>query len=371
MQADKNELTFAFGEATTTVVVRPGLIAEIGLRLDNLPDEQPAQCVLVSDAHVASIYGETAASSFGGGGIPIARFLIDPGEASKSFENAGRIYRFLAEHGIGRDGVIVALGGGVVSDLTGFVAATWMRGIRWAIVPTTLEAQIDAAIGGKTAINIPGAKNLVGAFHHPSMVLIDPDTLATLSDRDFRAGLAESVKHAAVFSPEFFAWHEQNAEAILARDPAVVSELIERNVCIKADMVARDPFERTGERMLLNFGHTIGHAIEQACEFRLRHGECVALGMVAAGHISVELGLLDKKQLNRLEAMLHRLELSPSLGAPVRAAAVIEAMGKDKKKRGANHTFVLLEDLGRPAVRSDVPESAIRDWLSGISGIQF
>lgn len=360
MQPDKNELTFAFGEATTTVVVRPGLIAEIGLRLDNLPGEQPAQCVLVSDAHVTSIYGETAASSFGGGGIPIARFLIDPGEASKSFENAGRIYRFLAEHGIGRDGVIVALGGGVVSDLAGFVAATWMRGIRCAIVPTTLEAQIDAAIGGKTAINIPGAKNLVGAFHHPSMVLIDPDTLATLSDRDFRAGLAESVKHAAVFSPEFFAWHEQNAEAILARDPAVVSELIERNVRIKADVVARDPFERTGERMLLNFGHTIGHAIEQACEFRLRHGECVALGMVAACWISTELGVLDGAVLDRMGALLRKLELPVHLEQGLEFEKLAGALKADKKSRSGRLRFILLQGLGLPIVRDDVSNQVVR-----------
>jgi 3-dehydroquinate synthase len=254
----------------------------------------------------------------------------------------------------------VALGGGVVSDLAGFVGATWMRGVQWAICPTTLEAMIDASIGGKTAVNVPGGKNLVGAFHHPRMVLIDPDCLVTLLDRDLRAGLAESIKHAALFSPEFFEWHEQNAEAILRRESQVLSELIDRNVAIKVDVVRRDATEQSGRRMLLNFGHTIGHAIEECCGYELRHGECVALGMVAAATLSESLGLSDASVAEQIRGLANCFQLPTHLPSAIPWPRVLEVMRRDKKAREGKLQFVLLQAIGKPAVRRDVDEWHIR-----------
>jgi 3-dehydroquinate synthase len=355
-----HQLAIQTPRATTIIKVGQGLVPAVGNELlGTLGPDALSRAVLVTDATVGALYADTVSDSLRGGGITPLRFDIEPGEGSKSLDNASRLYRFLSDNRIARDGVIIALGGGVVSDLAGFVAGTWMRGVRWVVCPTTLESQIDAAIGGKTAVNIPGAKNLVGAFHHPALVLMDPGCLKTLPDRDFRAGLAESVKHAAVFSTEFFEWHERSAAAIAAREPAAVQELIEWNVRIKAGVIERDPYERTGERMLLNFGHTIGHAIEQAVNFELRHGECVAIGMLAAAHLSRSVGL-GEPAIDRLRALLDRLGLPTGLRQRAPFNKIMSAIQRDKKGVAGTTRFVLLEDLARPVIRPDIPEDLIR-----------
>ncbi|MBI1825095.1 MAG: 3-dehydroquinate synthase [Planctomycetes bacterium] len=323
--------------------------------------------VLVSDRMVIGHYGAAVMQTLAASGFDLDEFIIECGERSKSLESAEALYRFLAGHHVERDALILALGGGVVSDLAGFVAATWMRGIRWAICPTTLEAQIDAAIGGKTAINIPGGKNLVGAFHEPTFVLIDPATLATLPDRDFRSGLAESVKHALITSEEFFAWHESHCEAILSRNSSVLDELIHRNVQTKSDIVASDPRETTGARMVLNFGHTIGHAIEECSDFSLRHGECVALGMIAACRLSTVLGLTDAQLADRVTALLQKLGLPTVLTTAIPENQIISAVRKDKKNRSVGLRFVLLEGIGRTIVPEDVAESKIIETYKNLA----
>ena len=287
-------------------------------------------------------------------------YAITAGETSKTLSVASEIYRFLTEHRIGRDGIIIALGGGVVSDLAGFVAATWMRGVRFVICPTTLEADIDACLGGKTAINVPGAKNLVGAFHQPILVAVDPLCLKTLEPRDVRAGLAESIKHALISSAGFLAWHEANVEQILALDDACLGKLIERNLRIKCAIVEQDPYEQTGLRMHLNFGHTMGHAIEECCGFVLRHGECVALGMLAACRLSREANLLDSSTVERVEALLRALGLPTQLPEAIETARVLATICSDKKVHGGSQRFVLLEGIGKPAVRDDIPEDLVR-----------
>jgi len=334
-------------------------------------------------------------------------FIIEPGEASKSIGTAAAMYQFLAARHVERDAMILALGGGVVSDLAGFVAATWMRGIRWAICPTTLEAQIDAAIGGKTAINIPGGKNLVGAFHDPEFVLIDPAVLATLPDRDFRAGLAESVKHALITSEELFTWHETHCESILARDSSILEELIRRNIEIKSEIVAGDPHEtakfdvqgreepvpdRRGSdktippvacapgsdgsrelkfaarsRMVLNFGHTIGHAIEECSGYSLRHGECVALGMIAACRLSCMLGLVDSGLPERVRTLLQRFGLPTTLAEPIPIDDIISLIRKDKKNRSDGLRFVLLESVGRPRIQFNISEAQIIEAYNSLA----
>ncbi len=356
------DLQIQFEDQATRVAVRLDVLHQLGSLLAQLTPRSPRPDVLlITDRHVGRLYRPSVAESLHEAGFKTLDFQIEPGEASKCFEVVSEVYRYLAGHSVARDAVIIALGGGVVSDLAGFVAATWMRGIRFVVCPTTLEADVDASIGGKTAINVPGGKNLVGAFHHPILVAVDPACLKTLEDRDVRAGLAESVKHALISSDQFLTWHEANVDAILALDDPTTVELILENLRIKANIVEKDAHERTGLRMLLNFGHTIGHAIEECCQFTLRHGECVSLGMVAACRLSHAMGLLDESVVHRAETILARFGLPTELTDPIDADRIVATIRKDKKIHGGAEHFVLLEDIGRPIVRDDIPEQAVRD----------
>jgi 3-dehydroquinate synthase len=255
----------------------------------------------------------------------------------------------------------------VISDLAGFAAATWMRGIPHAFCPTTVEGAIDAAVGGKTAVNLPHAKNLVGAFHPPVFVGVDPDTFATLPARDISAGLAESIKHALITDPDFADWHQANADAVAKLEPGVLMELVVRNIQIKGRFVAEDPYERTGVRMALNFGHTIGHAIESCGRYRLRHGECVALGMIGACRLSAMLGLADEGLVDRVVRLLARFNLPTRLEGPVDVDALLDAMRRDKKSRGGRLRFVLLEGIGQVTLRDDVRAEDVREAIASLS----
>ena len=322
--------------------------------------------MLVTDETVDRLYGEVVKESSAESGVRVTSHVIEPGEKSKNLVEATRLFGFLAKSGLGRDDVIIALGGGVVSDLAGFVAGTWMRGVRFAICPTTMEADLDAAIGGKTAVNTPFGKNLVGVFHAPALVAIDPDCLSTLPLRDVRAGLAESVKHAVLFAPEFLDWHETRMDDVLRLEAEALNELIERNVRIKGDVVSRDPHERTDQRILLNFGHTIGHAIESRAAYSLRHGECVGLGMIAACRLSQWLGMLDPAVTSRLAGLLSRIGLPTRLEPAIATDRVMETIQHDKKRRSGKTRFVLLEDIGRPVIRDDVPPEVVRDAFESL-----
>jgi len=313
------------------------------------------------------LYGPQVLNVLRASDLSATELRVPAGEHAKSLDVLADVYRQLADRHVGRDGLLLALGGGVVSDLTGFAAATWMRGIPFGICPTTLESAIDASIGGKTAVNIPGAKNLVGAFHQPLFVATDPTCLATLPPRDLSAGLAESVKHALIADADFLTWHEHHAQAVLGADMSVLTDLIVRNAAIKCDIVARDPFERSGTRMILNFGHTIGHAIEATAEGELRHGECVALGMVAALRLSHMLGLVDSVLVDRVVALLERLRLPTRLETAPDTDHVLESIRKDKKAKGQRVRFVLLEQVGRPVIRDDISESRIREAIGSLA----
>ena len=346
----------------TKLTVETDILGVIGERLRTCCGAMSASSVVVvTDHQVGELYAERVLDSLRGAGFVVGEFRIDAGEASKSLEVAASIYQYLAVRELDRDGVIVALGGGVVSDLAGFVAATWMRGVRFAICPTTVEACVDAAIGGKTAVNIPAAKNLVGAFHQPILVAIDPSCLLTLSPRDVRSGLAESVKHGVVLDPSFLDWHEQHVESIVRLDSATLTELIRWNIRLKSGIVLEDAEERLDRRILLNFGHTIGHAIETCSGSTLRHGECVSLGMVAVCRLSCSLGLLAVADAQRVESILSRFELPTRLADSIESDRIMAAIRKDKKVRGGVPRLVLLERIGRPVVRGDVPEEAIRE----------
>ena len=356
------DMTIQAKNGLTNLAVRPGGLNEAGSLLLRSLDGQPCPMVaVVTDQTVGPLYVDRVVQSLQDARLATHVHRIESGESSKSLKVLEDVYRFFSGIGLSRDGMVLALGGGVVSDLAGYAAATWMRGVNFAICPTTLEADIDASIGGKTAINIPGGKNLVGAFHQPCCVVIDPNCLNSLDPRDVCAGMAESVKHALIRSDEFLVWHVENADAILTLDKTVMTELILRNLRIKADFVEQDPKEKSGQRMMLNLGHTIGHAIEECCSYSLRHGECVSLGLLAACRMSASLGLLDGTVVDRVETVLTKFNLPTQLVKPIDTDQILSTIQNDKKKRGNQVRLVLLEDIGRPVIRDDVDEKQIRE----------
>ncbi len=270
-----------------------------------------------------------------------------PGEASKSLHQARNCYEALAQARIERGGVIVTFGGGVAADLGGFVAGTWLRGIRVIHLPTTMLAAVDASVGGKTAVNLPVGKNLVGVFHQPMMVIVDTDFLDTLPERELVAGLAESVKQALVRNRAFFEWQEAQIAALRARDVAATGELIARSCAIKAEIVSQDERE-AGLRAILNYGHTIGHALEHLLGYELRHGECVALGMLAENELACARGVLPRADADRIRDLLTRLGLPIRLPRPVDPDEVLRLCRLDKKTVAGALQFVLIRGIGAP-----------------------
>jgi len=349
------------------VAIGPGQLATLGPRLAELVKSR--RVAVVTDTNVGPLYADQATASLHNAGLEPTLLTVPAGEATKSLEQVARLYDKLSEAKIDRTSSLVSLGGGVVSDLTGFVAATWLRGIPFASCSTTVEANVDASVGGKTGVNHPSGKNMIGAFHQPLFVLIDTDTLSTLSERDYVAGLAESIKHAVIRDAAFFAWHERNAGAIVARQPEILPELFEHNVRIKAEIVAQDERETSGLRALLNFGHTVGHAIEAAMARRgepWRHGEAVAVGMVAAAEMSVVSGRLDRPSVDRIVTLLERT------GLPVRAPLadardeLTTLMRADKKVSVGKIRFVLVEAIGQAVLCDDVRPSWIAAGLDRV-----
>ena len=322
-----------------------------------LPECRP---IIVADETVAQLYGERLAASLGATAsspnTAPALLTFPAGEASKTRETWGRLTDQIARLGGGRHSAIVALGGGVTGDLAGFVAATWHRGISIVHVPTTLIAMVDSAIGGKTGIDTPAGKNLVGAFHHPAAVVADPDLLATLSDRDFCGGIAEAVKHGLMLDESCFEWLENEAGSLAKRGGQAVSELVRRSVELKAAIVSEDERE-TGRRVLLNAGHTIAHAVEHASRWETPHGEAVAVGLAVEARLAVLLGILPDPAAARLTALLRRFELPVSfaeLKPRVAADAVLDSALADKKSRAAGELrFALPAAIGRAARSAD------------------
>lgn len=299
--------------------------------------------------------------------LRIGLHVLPPGEHEKTLERWREVIDALAALGATRDATVVALGGGVVGDLAGFAAASWMRGIDVVQVPTTLLAMVDSSVGGKTAVDLPAGKNLVGAFHPPAAVIADTGTLRTLPPRELRAGLAEVVKYGAVFDAGFLDWLDAQADALLGGGDARLAEAVLRSCRYKAEVVARDPFEH-GERALLNFGHTFGHAIEAEQGYAgsgdgLVHGEAVAVGMVLAARLSAALGRAPSADTDRLEALLGRLGLPMRIPAGLAPERLLARMRLDKKADAAGLRFVLWEGAGRGHIVRDVPDDAVLDVM--------
>ena len=284
--------------------------------------------------------------------------LVPSGERQKSLRRAARLYDELLSRGADRRSVIIAFGGGVIGDLAGFVAATYMRGLAYVQLPTTLLAQVDASVGGKVAVDHPQAKNLIGAFHQPHLVIADSEVLHTLRARDYRAGLAEVVKHGVIADAALFAWMEASVSAISRRDPEAIGHMVWRSCEIKADVVRQDESE-SGLRAILNCGHTVGHALESITGYRaLRHGEAVAIGLVTAARLSELMGLCERGVAGKIERLLDRLGL-PTRIPGTAAGEILRAMQSDKKAVGGTLRFVLTRGLGRVEIVSEVPREAL------------
>jgi 3-dehydroquinate synthase len=298
-------------------------------------------------------------------GIEPALAVVMPGEATKSLERASDLYDRLVAMRADRHTAIVALGGGVVGDLAGFVAATYVRGLPLLMVPTSLLAQVDSSVGGKVGVNHPRAKNVIGAFHQPAGVWIDTETLASLPARELRCGLAEVVKYGVILDPDLFQYLERNVEGVLALEAAAIRRIVARSCQLKAEIVSQDEREESGLRAVLNFGHTIGHALEAVAGYdgTCLHGEAVAIGMVGACRLAQRLGWIDAAITERLVALVHAFAL-PTSFADLDADALLEAMSRDKKSRGGRIRFILPRALGRVEMCDACSEPEIRAVLA-------
>jgi 3-dehydroquinate synthase len=329
----------------------PVLVARGGLeRLGALCAEHaPAhRYAIIADSRVASLYGETARAALGSAGLESDVLPFPAGEWNKSRETWAGLSDAMLRLGFGRDAVVVALGGGVTGDLAGLVAATFMRGVPVVQVPTTLLAMLDSSVGGKTGVDTPAAKNAIGAFHHPELVLIDPELLSTLAPFQRTSGLAEAVKVAAIRDARLFEWIERHAADLAAGEPDAIGELIERGVALKAEVVGEDPLEQ-GTRAVLNFGHTVGHALESLSGFSLLHGEAVALGMRLEARVGEALGITGKGTARRLDAVLAACGLPDEIDPDWTAETILEAARPDKKARGGVLRWSLPARIGTAA----------------------
>jgi 3-dehydroquinate synthase len=334
------------GARSYDVVVGVDLVDELGARLAALGFS--GRCGLVTSERVGVLYRARVERSLVAAGFTPIVVEIPDGEEHKTLATLGRVFDALLGGGIERQTPLVALGGGVVGDVTGFAAATLLRGIAVVQVPTTLLAQVDAAIGGKTAVDHPVGKNLVGAFHQPRLVLADVATLATLPRRELVAGLAEVVKYGVIGDPALFATLERDPDAVLTAEPAALVPVVAACARQKAAVVAADEREERGERATLNFGHTVGHALETVTGYgRFLHGEAVAVGMVAAARVSASLDVCEAAVVGRIARVLERLGLPTALPSDVPATALGRAMTADKKSAGGRIRFVAVERIGR------------------------
>jgi 3-dehydroquinate synthase len=357
----RHTLRVALAERSYAIEIGPAIAGDAALYAPHVASRPVAIVTndVVGPLHLAPLRAALLKS----GARHVIEVVLPDGEEHKDWRTLDRIYEALLQARADRHSVLVALGGGVVGDMAGFAAATYQRGVAHIQVPTTLLAQVDSSVGGKTAINHPLGKNMVGAFHQPALVVADTAFLATLPEREYASGLAEVVKYGAIRDAGFLGWIEDHRQALRARDPAALSHAILRSCEIKAQVVAEDERE-TGARALLNFGHTFGHAIESAAGYgKWLHGEAVAAGMALAARYSARLGLLEPRAAERLIALLGQL------GLPVEAPGFtpdtwLEYMGRDKKNEGGRVTLILLQSLGEARVARDSSADDLKRFLA-------
>ncbi|MDJ0657620.1 MAG: 3-dehydroquinate synthase [Xanthomonadales bacterium] len=343
------EVEIPLGDRSYVVYIGSGLLGRRDLLQEVLGS---GKVFVVTNDTVGPLYLDTLLAGLPGERTSV--ITLPDGESHKTLQTWQTIQDQLVQHGALRDATVVALGGGVVGDIGGFAAATYMRGIQYVQVPTTLLAQVDSSVGGKTGVNHISGKNLIGAFHQPRRVIVDLDTLNTLPTREYRAGLAEVIKYGLIRDPSFLDWLESHMPALLDLDPAATSRAIAESVRHKAEVVAADELEK-GMRALLNLGHTFGHAIESLTGYtQLLHGEAVSIGMVLAARLSSQLGMLESSDVKRVNDLLDSAGLPVALPAGLTPRAMLDSMAMDKKNRAGRLRLILLEALGEAVVRDDV-----------------
>jgi 3-dehydroquinate synthase len=356
-------VTVHLGPRTYPVLVGAGLLGEVGRECARLG---LGRTVAVVTQPGASEHARVVVGALREAGFAPALVEVAEGEAAKALDHAASLWDAFLGAGLDRGSAVVAVGGGVVGDLAGFAAATYMRGIAVVQVPTTLLAQVDASVGGKVAINHPRAKNLIGAFHQPRLVIVDPRTLATLPEREYRSGLAEVIKTGAALNAELFAALEAEVAAVRRRDPELLERVVATCCAEKATIVEQDEREESGLRMVLNYGHTVGHALEALGGYQAwRHGEAVAVGMAVAARLAHRLGLIERSTAERQIALLEAVELPTRFAEPA-PGAVWDALARDKKARDGRVPFVLLKALGRAEVCFDVRSEIVLEVLEEV-----
>ena len=356
-------VTIALAERSYEIVIGTGIFDARGT-YEQLP--AATRALIVTNTTVAPLYARRLREALGVRYGEVIEVQLPDGEEHKNWQTLNLIFDALLQHGCDRKTVLFALGGGVVGDMTGFAAASYMRGVPFVQVPTTLLAQVDSSVGGKTAINHPLGKNMIGAFYQPQLVVCDLDTLATLPQREFSAGLAEVIKYGPIADMAFMDWLDASVDALLARDRAALAHAVRRSCEIKAWVVGQDEKE-TGLRAILNFGHTFGHAIEAGMGYGVwLHGEGVAAGMVMAAELSRRLGLVDQAFVQRLTALIERAQLpikGPILDAADNAGRYLELMRVDKKSEAGEIRFVLIDGPGNAVLRA-APDALVRDVIN-------
>jgi len=353
------KLKVELGVNSYEVRVGSGLLARAGLWLKEKGFSGKA--VIITDTTVKGLYSETLSKGLTNAGFDVTILDVQPGEEQKSLETAGGLYEGLTAAYAERTTPVLALGGGVIGDLAGFVAATYMRGVPLIQVPTTLLAQVDSSIGGKTAVDHGKLKNTIGVFYQPRMVIADIETLTTLPEDELTNGLAEVIKHAAIRSDDFFYYLDNNIEKAMEPDISVLEDMVVESIRIKTEVVEKDEKEE-GLRSILNYGHTIGHAIEAVSNFRLKHGQAVAIGMMAAAKISRRMEILDEGEVARLEEVIRRAGL-PVAMPDLDIQEVMQATKSDKKVSQGKVRFVLLKSIGHAIISDEVDPALVREVL--------
>ena len=353
------KVTVNLGVRSYDILIKEGILNEIGIILKR--HILGRKIMVVTDSNVSPLYSKKILDQLKDAGYCAFLETVEAGENSKSLKTAEKLYVSALEHNLDRSSSILALGGGVIGDLAGFIAATYMRGIDFIQVPTTLLAQVDSSVGGKVAVNLGGVKNIVGAFYQPRLVIVDPQTLITLPDRELREGLAEVIKCGIIWDKDFFFWLEKNIDEIVFNMKKLIY-VIMKSCKIKAEIVEKDEFEK-GIRVLLNFGHTIGHAFESMFGFgSLLHGEAVAYGMIVEAMLAHKIGLLDKKDVMRIKALIDSAVPIKRPG-DINKSEFLRYLSYDKKNIGKKITFVLPRKIGNAAAYTDIVVDDILDAL--------
>lgn len=359
-----NKIRVELGERSYTIALGSGILKDIGKSLERFDFSRKA--AIVSNPTVYDLYGKTLRASLSDSGFEIVEIILPDGEEYKNLASVEKIYEQLLKMRFDRKSVLIALGGGVVGDITGYAASTYMRGIDFIQVPTTLLAQVDSSVGGKTGVNHALGKNMIGTFWQPRLVWVDISTLHSLSRRNFLAGMAEIIKYGIIWDSVFFDFLEKKRETLLSLNPEDLIHIIRRSCEIKADVVSRDERE-SGLRTILNFGHTIGHAIETATGYSaFLHGEAVAIGMHGEAILAHETGLIGRDEVTRLQHLLKTFGLPFEIPAGIDLTTLFEAMKRDKKSVSGDLKFVLPERIGRVRVQGNISEKIVRQAIQEI-----